>query len=111
MPFRLDYLRLDGQTGGCVRADLNGGVDTPDFTCEHASTARRHASEAAIRAECDVLVSRVTGLDVRPAYVITPTGERKPPPGVVVMARENCKRDTGQACFCSACRAERRSQR
>lgn len=112
--FSLYYLRTDGKPNGAVKhgdIELFGGLDSVDYSCQHATTARRAAFEAAARAECDVGIYRLVGKTLRPAYRVQPSGRVLPPVGVEVPERERCVRDEGKPCFCTPCRAERREAR
>jgi hypothetical protein len=76
-------------------------------SCNHATTARRHALTAARESKRQVTVSRAG----KPAYCVAPSGHILPPPDAQVDARNLCKRALGVdgACFCPTCRAERRT--
>lgn len=110
--FRLYYLDAEGQTNGVVRQDDTEGLDGADFACNHATTARARATEAAIRSEADVLVARLVDGKPKPAYVIQPDGRRKPPAGSTIPKEAACTATTSdRPCFCVICRAERRAAR
>lgn len=115
--FRLDYIDSDGRI---IAPVLGSEIDTlslaasaEDVLTMHASTARKHARAAADRSGKDVLITRIVkGGQLKPSTVIRAAGGSGRPPGFKpANARENCKRDSGQRCFCTACRAERKATR
>ncbi len=67
----------------------------------HMSTARR---EALARASEHCITVEVC-LNGVPMLVVLPNGTTLPPEG---RRDPNCRRDSGQACFCANCRAGRR---
>lgn len=103
--FTLHLLQTDGKLTDAIGDDLLVGEA---FACEHAQTARAKAKEYATTNNTDVVVVRDGD---RACYTITRRGETTPPPNARVPEREQCKRGSGQACFCLACRADRRAQR
>jgi hypothetical protein len=109
--FVLHFIGTDGKSSSAVPASLTD-FNGPDARVRHSSTARAHALEAASRAEAAVQVSReIAGGKVKPAYIVMPDGTVKAPVGMKVPEREVCHKDDPAwrgACFCSACRAERR---
>lgn len=111
--FQLHFLGTDGRTTGQILDPLEGGADAVAFESRHASTARRAAREAAARAESDVLIVRVVKDAMQPAYVVTPDGRQKNPPGTVAVQRETCTAEdgSGRPCWCTACRAARKAAR
>lgn len=106
--YRLDYIDTNGEKTGPVEGWHIGILPTGDVLTRHMTTARARAVEAAKRAECDVLVSRIGKAGaIRAALVVQPDGRARRPGG---MSGEDCKRDSGQACFCRNCRAGRRAR-
>lgn len=114
--FRLDYL----DANGAVLAPVLGhevGILQPDratrpVKTQHATTARKHARAAAEQAQHAVLISRVIGEDVKPTTTVQPDGRSGRPPGFKpASTREDCTQGSGQRCFCTACRAERKARR
>lgn len=87
--FRLDY--IEGEA-----------VDCAEVT--HMQTARRLAVQASKAAGLDVVIVR-TGSIERPVLTVKPDGTFWAPPGV----ESACTRGSGRACFCPACRAERKA--
>lgn len=106
--YRLDYIGTDEKVTGPV---LGGYVDSIParsvVLTTHMATARTHAINAARRAECDVLVSRIAAKNaaVRGVLIVQPDGTARKPPG----AKSDCTaREGGPPCFCRNCRAGRR---
>jgi hypothetical protein len=106
--YRLDYV-----DGGSVRGADIDILPTGDVLTAHMTTARTHALQAARRAGRAVLISRIDKAGrLRSALVIRPDGSASRPEDKRPMnARSDCKRDSGETCFCQACRAERRGRR
>lgn len=107
--YRLDYIDTDGNVTGAVKGQHLGILPTGDILCRHMATARGRAVDAARRAECDVLVSRIGGktASVRGVLVLRPDGTGRKPPG---MTGEDCKAGPSKPpCFCKNCRAGRRA--
>lgn len=99
MLYRLDYLNADGTVRGPVR----------DFLSRHMTTARKRATEAAAEAELSVQVTRIGKAgQTKATLVIRPDGGAERPAGT---RGEDCKRNSGQTCFCRDCRAQRRGTR
>jgi hypothetical protein len=110
--YRLDYLNLDGKTTGGVQGRHIGILPTDQVLTQHMATARVHAKLAALRAECDVLITRIGKAgQLRATLVIHPDGSASPPPQAKTDPRSTCVRREGKTCFCPTCRAERREQR
>lgn len=102
MLFRLDY-----QSDGSPVQDGEQG----DFECQHMSTARRRAIQAAFETDRNVVVSRVAGDTVRPALVIRPDGGAEPPAGTKQGDSPDCTAGPDKPpCFCRNCRAARRAR-
>lgn len=111
MLYRLDYIDTNGKTTGPVQGWHVGlATGRTDVLTRHAQTARTHATNAARRAEVPVLVTRIGKAGaMKPSFIVHPDGSSTRPPGTrAADPREDCKRSTGQRCFCTACRAERR---
>jgi hypothetical protein len=115
--YRLDYIDSDGRTIapvlGSEIARLSLGASNRDVLTMHAATARKYAREAAELSGRDVLITRIVGAGtMKPSAVVHPDGSGSRPPGTrAANPREDCKRATGEHCWCSACRAERRAAR
>ena len=105
MLYRLDY--HDG-TREAVRDPVIGG----DLITRHMATARSRAIELSERDDRPIQISRISGAGaMKPTLIVNPDGRCSRPAGTKAPAREDCKRDSGQPCFCSPCRAERRAAR
>jgi hypothetical protein len=113
--FRLDYIDASGRIIAPVLGSeidtLSIGASAADVLTMHAATARKHARAAAERSGHDVLITRIVGGGrLKPSSVVKPDGSNGRPPGSrPASRREDCKRDSGQRCFCTACRAERKA--
>ena len=88
------------------------GSDGSVRECAYMATARRLASELAVKNGRPVRIDRI-GKDgtVRPTLLLDAEGVPSRPPGSRGTAYGDCKRSRGQACFCLTCRAERRDAR
>lgn len=102
MLYRLDF----HPDGVAVHDPLLGG----DYLARHMSTARAYAAVAAGEERRDVLVTRIgKGGHLKATLIIHPDGSASRPPGSKpVSERDDCKKGSGQTCFCSPCRAARR---
>src|ERR1043165_3125074 len=109
--FRLDYIQSDGRTIAPVLGSEVGILPTGDVLTRHMTTARGHARRAAELSGKDVLITRIVGAGtMKPSAVVHPDGSGSRPPGTrAANPREDCKRASGERCWCSACRAERRA--
>lgn len=76
----------------------------------HALSARADARICAANQNRAVAICTVIDGKVKPRFIIEPDGTVRPPEGVVADKRETCVR-TDRACFCTACRTERRAGR
>lgn len=86
----------------------DSGEAVANVRATHATTIRREATALAESSGRSVRVMRGDAC----AYVMDPDGTRRPPDGAVFEQRENCTRSAdGPACFCTACRADRRAGR
>jgi hypothetical protein len=105
MLYRLDY--FDGSREA-VRDPVIGG----DLITRHMATARRRAIELSERDDRPIQISRISGAGLmKPTLIVNPDGRCSRPTGTKpTTEREDCKRERG-ACFCTACRAERRAAR
>jgi hypothetical protein len=112
--FRLDYIDTNGKVTGPVRGRdigvLTLAASSDDILVTHMQTARRHALDAARRAECDVQIAGIIkGGIIKPRLIVRPDGSASKPHGTRAgRTQDECKRDSGERCFCPACRAERR---
>lgn len=79
------------------------GDDGAPWACRHASTARSTAKSLAAMIARPVQVLRAGTV----SYVVEPNGATRPPDGAETPDRALCVRDSGRACFCVPCRAER----
>lgn len=104
--FTIHYLDSDGAPDGQLASDEVKDGSVP-WTSRHARTARERATRVARFLGQSMAVVRGD----RVAYIIRPDGTVSTPPGMTVQAREGCRRASGRACFCSACRAERKAGR
>lgn len=104
--FRLDFLNDDDATAGAAVPGIAG-----DFLSRHMTTARKGAIQHAQASGRAILISRIgqAGI-VRPCLRVYPDGTCKRPAGTVAPPREDCTKDSGRPCFCSACRAARRGR-
>jgi hypothetical protein len=107
--YRLDY--CDGDQPEAVLEPLPwiGG----DLIARHMKTARTRAIERAAKAGRPIQISRISGAGLmKPTLIVEASGRcRRPPTSEPMTPREDCVRDSGRACFCSPCRAERRDER
>ena len=105
MLYRLDYHDGDREA---VRDPMLGG----DLITRHMQTARRRAIEQASGAGRPILITRIAGAGtMKPSLIVEADGSTRRPPSVrAANPREDCKRERG-ACFCAACRAERKTRR
>lgn len=101
--FSLLRVNHDGTLGTTVTAE-----DGNPWGCRHAVTARRMARDVASIEAIRIGVMR----GGKCAYVMRPDGTAERPPGTQpANDREDCKRESGGACFCTACRGERAAAR
>jgi hypothetical protein len=100
--YRLDYLNDDGTTAEPV----------PTFLSRHMTTARSAAIAAAKRGRA-ILITRIGKAGaLKATLIIMPDGTAKRPPNTKSTDRGgDCRKDSGVACFCTACRADRREAR
>lgn len=98
--FGLTILELDGT----VHREIAG------WSCMHMTTARREAREQAAKWGLPVRIDRVTNGKRKPTLVIGSDGTPTRPAGSVGTPRGDCKKGSGGACFCVACRADRRTR-
>lgn len=109
MLYRLDYCDTHGKTTGPVRGADLGILPTGDVLCRHMSRARERAIQAANRAECDVLITRIgKSGDLKPSLIIDRDGRGKQPPGK--RPSGGIEHREGGPCFCANCRAGRRGR-
>lgn len=108
--YRLDYIDANEKITGAVQGwHINLFTNSRDVLTRHMTTARTHALDAARRAECDVLVSRIGGksASVRGVLIVRPDGTARKPPGA---KGEDCTAGPNRPpCFCRNCRAGRRA--
>lgn len=102
MLYRLDY----HPSGAAVQDPLL----MRDYLAHHMATARAYAIVAAGEQGEDVLVTRIGKAGaLKPTLLVHPDGSASRPPGSrPVSERDDCKKDSGQTCFCAPCRAARR---
>lgn len=112
MMYRLDYCDTTGRATGAVRGADLGILPTGDVLTRHMTTARQRAIQAANRAECDVLISRIgKSGNIKPSLIVSRDGRAKRPPGMkAASGTRECRAGLGLgACFCDNCRASRRA--
>lgn len=116
---RADFIDPDGNvrtplTGAIVRSlPSSEGRIIPDgdYLTRHMQTMRPVASEAAQRAEADILISRIVkGGAIRPSLIATFDGRFRRPDTSKSAGANADHKDDGP-CFCAACRADRRVSR
>lgn len=87
----------------------DGTLEAAGMPAAHAQTIRPEAMRLAAKRGCPVRVARHIRGAIRPAYIVYPDGSIRPPGNMRhPNPREECRRSSG-TCFCSACRAGRRS--
>lgn len=111
--YRLDYIDTEGNVTGPVRGRDLGILPTGDVLTRHMSKARERAIQAANRAECDVQITGIVKSGIlKPRLILDRHGRARKPLGTrAARDRDDCKRGTGQTCFCPPCRAERKASR
>jgi hypothetical protein len=106
--YRLDYLNDDGTTAEPVTNFVGS-----DFLARHMTTARGAAIEVAAKRGRAILITRIGKAGaLRATLIIMPDGTAKRPPNTKSTDRAgDCRKGSGVACFCTACRADRREAR
>lgn len=111
MLYRLDYIETgtSGEVTEPVRDPIIGG----DLLTRHMQTARSRALELSAEDGRAIQISRIgKGGIMRACLIVNPDGHtQRPRRAKAANPREDCKRDSGRACFCTACRAERKAAR
>lgn len=105
MLYRLDYHDGDREA---VRDPMMIGSD---LITRHMSTARGRASEEARESGRAILITRIGKAGaMKPSLIVEPSGKCRRPDGTKATG-QGCSRASGKACFCPACRAERKVRR
>lgn len=108
--YRLDYIETGTSSENTepVRDPVIGG----DLLTRHMTTARSRAIELSAKDGRAIQITRIAGAGLmKVTLIVEPDGRCRRPAKSKPVAREDCKRDSGQPCFCSPCRAERKAAR
>jgi hypothetical protein len=109
MLYRLDYIvtGTSGEDTEPVRDPVIGG----DLLTRHMTTARARALELSKADGRAIQITRIAGAGtMKPTLIVNPDGHCQRPAGTKATGQA-CKRASGRACFCPACRAERKARR